>query len=85
MLREERERGFDVVTFEQLRQAQKYTQQMRERGLLRPRHGCKWVKIPDPFGAMAETSPRVESSTVEGQASRISNTAGCSDLGNVCL
>jgi len=36
MLREERESGYEVATFEQLREAHEYTRQMRSSGLLRP-------------------------------------------------
>jgi len=50
MKREEREIGFEMATFEQLRDAREQTRAMSERGLLRPLHRCTWVKICDPLG-----------------------------------
>ncbi len=42
MLREERESGFAVATFEQLREAREITRRMAERGLLRPLRRSIW-------------------------------------------
>lgn len=50
MLREEREQGFNVATFEHLLEAQECTRKMRMSGLLRPLIRCTWVKIRDPLG-----------------------------------
>jgi len=42
MLREERESGFEMATFEKLREAREQTRVMSERGLLRPLRRSRW-------------------------------------------